>query len=125
MRRPEWGEWSTCAIWPKVLAHVHSAEIEIEICSGYHHAAGRCSEQRLKRAKPSADRAALRMRMRDHGARCNPGVQCNTLASPRALNTFPIATGPVLSLMPFESHLKKLVLPRKAGASITVTCAWV
>ena len=44
-----------------------------------------------------------------HLARCNPGVLRNTLASPRALNTFPIATGPVFSRMPFESHLKKLI----------------
>ena len=44
-----------------------------------------------------------------HGPRCNLGVLRNTLASPRALNTFPIVTGPVFSRMPFESHLKRLI----------------
>ena len=47
--------------------------------------------------------------MWDYSARCNPGVLRNTLASPPALNTFLIATGPVLSPMPFDSHLKKLI----------------
>src|SRR5258705_251593 len=59
-----------------------------------------------------------------HLARCNPGVLRNTLASPRALNTFPIATGPVFSRMPFESHLKKMIAktPLKTLRSTTVRC---